>query len=99
MLGLGRIEEIKLLDFAVGSVRTVELLREQRTVGRGVLASGTPVLPHSRKAVGRDGIRSLDHCELGHPRIAERLSLQIGGGTAVQGDRRELPSGCRRAWS
>ena len=85
LLGLGRIEEIQLLDFAIGGVRAVELLREQRAVGRGVLASGTPVLPHGRKAVGRDRIRRLDHGELGHPRIAESLSLQIGGGAAVQG--------------
>ena len=92
-LRFGCVQEIELLYFAVGGVAAVELLREQRAIGRGILASGGTVLAHSGKAVGRDRIGGLNHGELRRARAAEGLAGEISRCTAVHGDRGCFP--CR----
>jgi len=83
LLRLGCVKKVELLDFAVGAVCAVELIREQRSIGRGILGPIVPVLAYSGEAIRRDRVRSLDHGELRDARTAERLPLQVAARAAV----------------
>jgi len=90
---LCRIQQVQLLNLAVGRIGGIELRGHKRTVGRAVGVSVASVLPHSSEAVGRDSIGGFYRCELGCAGAPERLAGKVCRRAAVHRNGGGLP--CR----